>query len=163
MSCAVRFAVQVGYQIMITEADLPIVIEVLGAGFPRDYLPGAVVFMAAGQTPVQIEDDLEFCIQQLLEAVPALAAGQPASIGYSEAPGHVDFTPDGDGILVLSELFTPFRADAGELLSAIVACGSRFVALCRTRLGEEPGLAARADQLDPWVHAASEALRPQSR
>lgn len=158
MSVTVAYTIQVGYRAMINEADLPGMIAKLGVDFPRDYLTGAVVFTATGQTTVQIEDDLEFCLQQLLEGVPSLAAGQPAAIGYSEAPGRVDFTPDGDVIAVTSDLFPPFRADTRELLDAIVACGERFVALCRSSLGDDPDLIARIDQLDPWLDAANESL-----
>jgi hypothetical protein len=164
MSVAVIFAVQVAAHVTVGERDLPTVMDVIGDQIGPDYLSGQVIMLASGQSAAYIgDDDLEFTVQQLLEAVPELAAGRRFEVGFSEAPGSVTFAPDEVMITVTADYFQPFTAPTAELLPALLECCERFMAFARTAFAGNHDVEQRIAQLDPWVASARTALTDNSR
>src|SRR5262249_3336990 len=111
MAVAVLFSLQVAGGVTVGEGDLPAVLDAAGNKISPDRLRGRLVLLATGQPVAYVEDDdLEFTVQQVLEALPELSAGTPSGIGFSEAPGRVEFTPVGGNVRVAGEYFKPLTA-----------------------------------------------------
>ena len=165
MAVAVLFSLQVAADVSVGEGDLPAALDAARDKISPDRLRGQLVFLSDGQPVAHIEDDdLEFTVQQVLEAIPELAAGRPFAIGFSESPGRVEFTPDGADVRITADWFKPLTAPAAELLPALSACCERFVAFVRAAFADRPDVLERIGQLDPWLAAARHALiiRPAS-
>lgn len=159
MTVAVLFSLQVAGQVTVGEGDLPAVIDAARDHLDRDRLTGQIVILATGQAVAHIEDDdLEFTVQQLLEGIPELAAGRPFRVGFSEAPGAVELTPEDGMLRVTAEYFQPMTAQTEELLPALLGCCERFMAFARSAYAHQPEAQQRIDQLDTWLTAARAAL-----
>jgi hypothetical protein len=159
VAIAVLFSLRVAVDVTVGEGDLPAVLEAAPDKIRPDRLPGRLILMAPGQPVAYLEDDdLEFTVQQVLEALPELSAGMPFGIGFSEAPGRVELTPAGGDVRVVAEYFKPFAVPAAELVPALLACCERFVAFVRTAYPDRPDVLERIAQLDPWLAGARDAV-----
>lgn len=159
MAISVLFSLRVAVDVTVGEGDLPAVLDATADKIRPDRLPGQLVLLATGQPVAYIEDDdLEFTVQQVLEALPELSAGTPSGIGFSEAAGRVELTPAGGDIRVTAEYFKPLTVPAAELIPALLACCERFVAFVRATYPDRPDVLARIAQLDPWLAGARDAV-----
>lgn len=163
VSVIVLFELDMGSHVRVGEGDLDAVREALGDDFGSAsgdpaYLNGVVNFLASGQAPAYIEDDLEFTVQQLLEAIPELVAGREFRVGFSEAPGSVGFTPTEAIITLRADYFRPFVVPRAELLAAMLDCCIRFVGFVRSAFAGDTDTLSRIELLDPWVEQARAAL-----
>jgi hypothetical protein len=159
VAIAVLFSLQVAADVTVGEGDLPAVLDAAIDKIGHDRLRGRLIMLVTGQPVAYVEDDdREFTVQQLLEALPELSAGRGSGIGFSEAPGRVELRPAGGDMWVAGEYFKPLTAPAAELLPALLACCERFMAFVRKTFVDRPDVLERIAQLDPWLAAARDAV-----
>ncbi len=102
-----------------------------------------------------LRDDMQFLIPALcFEAAAEIAAGRSTEVSLVGMDYTMQFTVEGEQVVVSAPGGDPDRCDRKLLVAALAACGERFIALWKKLYGDDQD---QADTLARWEAAAAKA------
>ncbi len=136
--------------------------DILAAADRFGALNGTIIVRAPNVPDVRVEDEIEPAIQNIcFLAIPTLLAKQHVVVRYFSHPGYFRLDPEGLKVLISGDNIPSVRVDYQEFVTALFACGERFVAFLRELVGETPEGMDRVQYLETYADAARQALLTQ--